>query len=151
MKIAHPKISATLEEYTVETMVDDGELESAVIQDEVAVNCNIAALQLIDARIENVQFTGAHFSRIVARDVSIRRSDFSSASLDNGMLVRVEFVNCRMTGIDLSYTAIHDVRFQDCQLDRAVFEKADLRRVEFEGCSLDGVDFSAARCVAVEY
>ena len=130
--------------------MDDGELKSAWLQDEIAVNCNVSALQLIDSKIENVQFTGAHFSRIVARDVIFQRSDLSSASLDNGMLVRVEFINCRMTGVDFSRTNIHDVRFQDCQLDRAVFERADLRRVEFSNCSLGGIDFAAASCYDVE-
>lgn len=150
MKLAQPKLSSDLEDSSVEVMMDNGELESAHVRDETAVNCNISALQLIDTLIENVQFTGAHFSRIVARDVVFRRVDFSSASLDNGMLVRVEFVNCRMTGIDLSRTDIHDVTFRDCQLDRAALVKSGLRRVAFVGCSLDGVDFSVASCVDVE-
>jgi uncharacterized protein YjbI with pentapeptide repeats len=150
MKLARPKLSTDLEDSSVEVMMDDGELESAHIRDEIAINCNVSALQLIDTLIENVQFTGAHFSRIVARDVVFCRVDFSSASLDNGMLVRAEFVNCRMTGIDFSRTDIHDVTFQDCRLDKAVFARADLRRVAFIGCSLEEVDFSAARCVGVE-
>jgi uncharacterized protein YjbI with pentapeptide repeats len=151
MKLACPKLPTTFEDETVATMTDDGELTAARVCDEVAVNCNIAALQLIGVVIEGVQFTGAHFSRIVARDTQFRRTDFSSAYLDNGMLVRIEFINCRLTGIDLSQTSIHDVTFRDCQLDKAVFTKADLRRVAFMGCSLDGVDLSVAKCTDVYY
>jgi uncharacterized protein YjbI with pentapeptide repeats len=151
MKLAHPKLSANLEDSSVEVLADDGELESAHLSDEAALNCNVAAVQLIDVLIENVQFSGAHFSRIVARDVIAKQVDFSSAHLDNGLLVRVEFINCRMTGVDFSNTSIHDVSFRDCKLDKANFLKADLRRVEFINCLLDGVDFAVAKCVAVEY
>lgn len=150
MKLAHPKISIDLESSTVETMVDDGELESVRLEGETAINCNVTALQLIDTVIDDVQFTGAHFSRIVARDVIFKRSDFSSASLDNGMLVRVEFINCRMTGIDFSRSNIHDVTFKDCQLDKADFTKASLRRVAFNNCSLIEVDFTSASMTDVE-
>lgn len=151
MKRAQPKLSANLVASTVETMVDDGELESAYLHDEVAVNCNVAALHLTDTLVENVQFTGGHFSRIVARDVVFRRCDLSSVSLDNGMLLRVEFINCRMTGVDLSRMSIHDVKFQDCRLDKADVAKADLRRVEFVGCSLETVDLTTANCADVSH
>ncbi len=151
MKLAHPKLSIDLTESTVTVMGDDGELESARLHDEVAINCNVAALRLTDILIENVQFTGAHFSRIVARDMIARQVDFSSAHLDNGLLVRVEFINCRMTGVDFSRTSIHDVTFKDCQLDRANFLKADLRRVDFIDCTLANTDFTVARLANVAY
>jgi uncharacterized protein YjbI with pentapeptide repeats len=150
MKLTRPKLSINPEDATVAAMVDDGELESVRLHDEIAVNCNVAALQLIDVVIEKVQFTGAHFSRIVARDLLARQVDFSSAHLDNGLLVRVEFVNCRMTGTDFSLTNIHDVTFKNCKLDSAIFRKADLRRVEFIDCDLSGVDFSMARQIDVK-
>jgi len=150
MKIALPKVSTHLEHVSIERMVDDGELELAYLSDVGAINCNVAALKLIDVRLERIQFTGAHFSRIVARDVVARQIDFSQAYLDNGLLVRSEFTNCRMTGVDFSATSIHDVTFRDCKLDGAVFAKADLRRVAFIGCSLDGVDLTAAHCFSVE-
>jgi uncharacterized protein YjbI with pentapeptide repeats len=150
MKLAGPKISINPEDVTVAAMVDDGELESVRLHDEIAVNCNVAALQLIDVVIEKVQFTGAHFSRIVARDLLARQVDFSSAHLDNGLLVRVEFVNCRMSEVDFSQTNIHDVSFKDCKLNGAIFHKADLRRVEFIDCDLSDVDFSMARRIDVK-
>jgi uncharacterized protein YjbI with pentapeptide repeats len=150
MKLAHPKLSTDLVEATVGVMADDGELESAYVHDEAALNCNIAALTLIDVLVEGVQLTGSHFSRITARDVVFRRTDLSSAYLDNGMLVRVEFNDCRMTAVDLSHTAIHDVTFKRCKLDKANFLKADLRRVEFIDCFLEGVDLTAANLVAVD-
>lgn len=150
MKLAYPKLSTNLENVTLATMIDDGELESARLYDEIAINCNVAALQLIDTVIEDVQFTGAHLSRIVARDVIFKRADLASASLDNGMLVRVEFINCRMTGIDFSWSNIHDVTFKDCQLDRVDFTKAHLRRVAFIDCSLESADFTSASLTDIE-
>ncbi|MET0979765.1 MAG: pentapeptide repeat-containing protein [Candidatus Saccharimonadales bacterium] len=145
MKLAQPKLSANPEDAAIAVMIDDGELEAVRLHDETAINCNVVALQLIDVMIERVQFTGAHFSRIVARDLLARQVDFSSAHLDNGLLVRAEFINCRMTGVDFSQTNIHDVTFKDCKLDNAIFHKADLRRVEFINCDLSAVDFSTAR------
>jgi uncharacterized protein YjbI with pentapeptide repeats len=150
MKLAHPKLSLDLIDETVETMADDGELEDARIHDESEPNCNIAALTLINVLIENVQFTGSHFSRITARDVVMRQADLSSAHLDNGILVRVEFNNCRMTAVDFSQTGIHDLSFKDCKLDKANFYKADLRRVEFIDCNMQGVDFTGAHLIAVQ-
>ena len=151
MKLARPKLSTDLEAVTLEIMIDDGGLETAQLHGENGTNCNVAALQLIDVLIEGVQFTGAHFSRIIARDVVFKQVDFSSAHLDNGMLVRVEFINCRMTGIDFSYTSIHDVTFKDCKLDKANFHKADLRRVEFIGCNVQAGDLVGVNQVGVSF
>lgn len=151
MKLAHPKLSPDHDEVDLETMVDDGELETARLHDENGTNCNITALQLIDVLIESVQFTGVHFSRIVARDVVFRQVDFSYAHLDNGMLVRVEFVNCRMTNIDFSHTSVHDVVFKDCKLDQANFHKADLRRVGFINCTIQADDLVVANQVDVTF
>jgi uncharacterized protein YjbI with pentapeptide repeats len=150
MKLARPKLSVSLADSTIAAMVDDGELETASLRAQLAPNCNVAALQLLDVLIEDVQFTGAHFSRIVARDVIASRTDFSASHLDNGLLVRVEFRQCRMTGVDFSQTDIHDVTFTECKLDKAMFYKADLRRVAFIGCDLSAVDFSAAHLVDVQ-
>ena len=150
MKLARPKLSVDPQDTAVAVMVDDGELESVRLHDEIAVNCNVAALQLVDVLIEDVQFTGAHFSRIVARDLLARQVDLSAAHLDNGLLVRVEFVNCRMTAVDFSLTNVHDATFKDCKLDKAIFHKADLRRVEFIDCDLSDVDFSTARLIDVK-
>lgn len=151
MKLARPKLSTDLEDVTLEIMIDDGELEAARLHGENGTNCNVAALHLIDALAEGVQFTGAHFSRIIARDVVFKQVDFSSAHLDNGMLVRVEFINCRMTGTDFSYTSIHDVTFKDCKLDKANFYKADLRRVEFIGCNVQAGDLVGVNQVGVSF
>jgi uncharacterized protein YjbI with pentapeptide repeats len=150
MKLAHPNLSALLVDTALEVMADDGEVESAYVHDEAAINCNIVALQVIDSKLESVQLIGAHLSRLVCRDVVLRRCDFSSASLDNGMLVRVEFVNCRLVGTDFSRTNLHDVRFKDCKLDGALFAGADLRRVTFDNCSLEGVDLTRATRYQVE-
>jgi uncharacterized protein YjbI with pentapeptide repeats len=150
MKLARPKLSTNLEHASLEMMMDDGELEAARLHGETGTNCNIAALQLIDVLIEDVQFTGAQFSRIVARDVVLRQTDLSLSALDNGTLVRVEFVSCRMSKANLSRTTIHDVTFRDCKMDGVNFTKSDMRRVVFKDCVLDGADFTGAALVDIE-
>jgi uncharacterized protein YjbI with pentapeptide repeats len=150
MKLACPKLSTDLEYASLEMMIDDGELESVRLHGENGTNCNIAALQLIDVLIEDVQFTGAQFSRIVARDVVFRKTDLSLSALDNGALVRVEFVSCRMSKADLSRTTIHDVTFRDCKMDGVNFTKSDMRRAVFKNSVLDGADFTGAALVDIE-
>lgn len=144
MKIAQPKLPIQFDEGSISMMIGDGELENVRLYDEEAINCNVAGLSLNSVVIEKVQFTGAHFSRIVARDLSVRQTDFSSAYLDNGMIVRVEFVNCRMTRVDFSKTSLHDVVFRGCKLDEANLRFADLRRVQFVDCTFTTTEFIGA-------
>ncbi|HET8884197.1 MAG TPA: pentapeptide repeat-containing protein [Candidatus Saccharimonadales bacterium] len=151
MKIAAPKLPVQLDDSTVAVMMNDGELEEVRLHDEEATNCNVAALDLNSVLIEKVQFIGAHFSRVTMRDVLARAGDFSSAHLDNGMVVRVEFVNCRMTGVDFSRTSLHDVVFRGCKLDMANFRFSDLRRVQFIDCTLVETDFMNAKLASVEF
>jgi uncharacterized protein YjbI with pentapeptide repeats len=151
MKLAAPRLPAHLEVSSITTMVNDGELEAVRLEDEDAVNCNVAALDLSEVVIDKVQLTGAHFGRVTMRDVSLRSTDLSSAHLENGMLVRTEFVNCRMTGVDFSQTSLHDVTFRGCKLDLANFRQADLRRVHMIDCTLLETDFTNATLSSVEF
>ena len=150
MKLALPKLPTLLDDSSIVMMVNDGELENGRLQNETAVNCNVAALDLSSVAIEKVQFTGAQFSRVTMRDVRASHADFSSAHLDNGMIVRAEFMNCRMTGVDFSRTSLHDVVFRGCKLDLANFRFSDLRRVEFIDCTLNETDFMNAKLAYVE-
>lgn len=151
MKLAQPQLPPQLDERSIIGMVDDGELENARLQNEEAINCNVAALDLSSVVIEKVQFTGAHFSRVTIRDVRAIHADFSSVHMDNGMIVRAEFINCRMTGVDFSRTSVHDVVFRGCKLDMANFRFSDLRRVEFIDCTLTEADFMNAKLSNVEF
>lgn len=151
MNIARPKISKHLPNSTLEELQRDGELETGTIQDEDAVNFNVEALELTDVVTDKVIFIGSHFSRVVMRDVIMRQTDTSSASLDSGHLVRVEFVSCRMTGVDFNQTVLHDVTFKNCKLDLANFRQADLRRVAFIDCTLQEADFARANINNVEF
>lgn len=151
MKLAQPRLLPQLDDRSIAVMASDGELENARLQNEEAINCNVAALDLSSVVIEKVQFTGAHFSRVTMRDVRTTQTDFSSAHLDNGMLVRAEFVNCRMTGVDFSRTSLHDVVFRGCKLDLANFRFSDLRRVAFIDCTLSETDFMNAKLTCADY
>lgn len=151
MKIAAPKLPVHMDDSTASTMVNDGELEEVRLHDEDATNCNVAALDLTSVRLEKMQFTGAHFSRVTMRDVTAQGTDFSSAYLDNGMIVRAEFANCRMTGVDFSRTSLHDVVFRGCKLDMANLRQTDLRRVQFIDCTLVETDFMNAKLTLTEF
>lgn len=151
MKIAPPKLSSQLAQADLTEMIDDAELESAQLVDIDAVNCNIPALDLNDALLEKMQFTGSHFSRITMRDVVAKQTDFSSASLDSGSIVRVQFTNCRMMGVDFNRTSLHDVVFRSCKLDLANFRQADLRRVQFIDCTLVETDFGGSTLTSIEF
>lgn len=151
MKIAKPQLPAHLEDSTIAVMAQDGELEEVRLHDEDGTNCNIAGLSLSGVLTEKVFLTGAHLSRVTVRDLIAKQTDFSSASLDNGVIVRAEFLNCRMTGVDFSQTSLHDVVFRGCKLDLANFRQADLRRVQFVDCTLVETDFGSAKLTSVDF
>jgi uncharacterized protein YjbI with pentapeptide repeats len=151
MKIAKPQLPPQLDDSTITLMAQDGELEEVRLYDQDGTNCNVAGLSLSSVVMEKVFLTGAHLGRVTVRDLTAKQTDFSSASLDNGLIVRAEFLNCRMTGVDFSQTNLHDVVFRGCKLDLANFRQADLRRVQFVDCSLVEADFGAARLTYVEF
>ena len=151
MKIAKPQLPAQLDDGTLALMVQDGELEEMRLYDEDGTNCNVAGLSLSSVLSEKVFLTGAHLSRVTVRDLIAKQTDFSSASLDNGLIVRAEFLNCRMTGVDFSQTNLHDVVFRGCKLDLANFRQTDVRRVQFVDCSLVETDFGGAKLTNVEF
>lgn len=151
MKIAKPQLPTQPEDSTLELMAQDGELEEARLYDQDGTNCNVAGLSLSSVLMEKVFLTGAHLGRVTVRDLAAKQTDFSSASLDNGLIVRAEFLNCRMTGVDFSQTNLHDVVFRGCKLDLANFRQADLRRVRFIDCTLVEADFGSARLSYVEF
>lgn len=151
MKIAKPQLPTQLEDSTVALMVQDGELEEMKLHDEDGTNCNVAGLSLSSVMTEKVFLTGAHLSRVTVRDLVAKQTDFSSASLDNGLIVRAEFLNCRMMGVDFSQTNLHDVVFRGCKLDLANFRQTDLRRVQFVDCTLVETDFGSAKLTYVEF
>lgn len=151
MKIARPKVPVQLEDATLEMMIRDGELEDAQLRVIEAVNCNVAGLELSSVVLEKVTLTGSHLTRLTARDVRARQSDFTAAHLGNGTLVRVEFVDCRMTGVDFNQASLHDVVFRGCKLDMANFRQADVRRVQFIDCILFETDFINATLTDVAF
>ena len=144
MKTASPQLPPLVEDISITTMIEDGEIENGRLFDEEASNTNVAALELSGVMIERVNFMGAQFGRINAHDVLITQSDFSSASLADGSCNRIRFTNCRLTGLDVSKTALHDVVFQGCKLNLANFRFADLRRVQFVDCTFEETDFLGA-------
>lgn len=151
IKVAAPKLPPQLEPASIAMMIDDGQLEDMQLIDADGGDCNLSALDLSGVLFERMQFTGAHFSRITCRDVVSKQVDWSSASMDSGSLVRLEFIGCRMTGVDFNQASLHDVVFRGCKLDLANFRQADLRRVQFIDCTLVEADFSSATLSSIDF
>lgn len=151
MKIARPRLPAQPDKVSLTAMLNDGELEDGRLEGIEAVNSNIAGLELSAVVMDKVTLTGSHLSRLVARDVRLSQVDLTAAHVDNGAVVRGEFVNCRLTGTDFSQTRLHDVLFRSCKVDMANFRRADLRRVQFVDCILQDADFMNATLTDVEF
>lgn len=98
----------------------DSELEAPESLDDV-----------IDARIENADFSNRRFLRS-----SIRR---------------VELHLCRLTGVELAEATWNDVVVTDCRLDFGGFRLAKLTRVVFRDCRLEEADFAATRLTDVSF
>lgn len=143
MKLAHPFIPARLKVGSLKLLLE-GELEAIRLYDIDAMSCHAPALGIDGVVIEKVSFLQAQLPRISARDLQVKQSDFSSASLSDGAVNRAEFTNCRMIGVDFSKANVHDVVFRGCKLDLANFRFADLRRVQFVDCTLGETDFLGA-------
>ncbi len=86
---------------------------------------------VIDARIENADFSNARFLRS-----SIRR---------------VELHLCRLTGVELAEATWNDVVLTDCRVDFGGFRHAKLTRVAFRDCRLEEADFAAAKLTDVVF
>jgi uncharacterized protein YjbI with pentapeptide repeats len=111
---------------------------------------------VIDARIENADFSNRRFVRSSIRRMELRlcrltgielaeatwndvvltecRADF--AGFRHAKLRRVVFCDCRLEEADFSGTALTDVLFERCDLGRASFASCRIERVELSGCTL---------------
>lgn len=143
VKLTPPIIPAQLVPAGLDELIEGG-LEAVELTDIDAINLSVVALDLDGVVIERGQFTGAQLMRVQAKDLRIRGSDFSAASLADGGLLRMECRTSRLTGTDFSKTSLHDVTFVGCKLDMANFRFSDVRRVKFIDCTLSETDFLGA-------
>jgi uncharacterized protein YjbI with pentapeptide repeats len=144
MKIAAPRLNAELVDAQLADLEEDNELIDATIAEQDGTSLVVLGLQLESVVLDKVTLTAAHFERINARDIILKRSEASSSSFSNGAINRALFDNCRMTGVDFNKTNLHDVVFRSCKLDMANFRFSDLRRVQFIDCSFVESDFIGA-------
>lgn len=142
MKLSAPTLPGHLDDGDADSFCDDAEAMRFIDLDMTKLNA--AVVDLDGVLIERATVSQAQLPRITAKDVVVKQSDFSAASLADGAVNRAEFGNCRMSGVDLSKTQLHDVVFRGCKLDMANFRFGDIRRVKFIGCTLDEADFLGA-------
>jgi uncharacterized protein YjbI with pentapeptide repeats len=111
---------------------------------------------VIDARIENADFSNRRFLRSSIRRIELHlcrltgielaeatwndvvltecRADFTG--FRHAKLRRIVFRDCRLEEADFSGTALTDVLFERCDLGRASFASCRIERVELSGCTL---------------
>lgn len=143
MKLARPIIPPMLATGTLDDLLE-GALEQLQLVDIDATKRNVQALEIGSVLFDRMTFLQAQLLRLVARDLIVKQSDFSSTAMADGAINRAEFSNCRMSGVDLSKTSLHDVVFRGCKLDMANLRFADIRRAKFIDCTLIETDFLGA-------
>lgn len=143
MKIAKPILPIKLEDISLEDF-QDGDIETALLQDADATNIHIVDLQISEVAFERNVLTSAQLERASIRDFTAKQCDFSAAHITNGNVNRAEFNSNRMPAVDFNKTTLHDVTFKGCKLDMANFRFSDLRRVKFTDCTFTESDFLGA-------
>lgn len=100
-------------------------------------------LELVDARLTDVELSNATLRRVLARRVELLDCRGTGLALDAERASDVYAARCK-----LDYAQVHIERatgpvvFEDCSLREAVLS-GDLSKAVFTGCALDGVEFAA--------
>ena len=84
-------------------------------------------------------------------DARIENADFSNRRFLRSSIRRIELHLCRLTGIELAEATWNDVVLTDCRIDFGGFRNAKLRRVVFRDCRLEEADFAAATLTDVVF
>ena len=84
-------------------------------------------------------------------DARIENADFSNRRFLRSSIRRIELHLCRLTGIELAEATWNDVALTDCRVDFGGFRHAKLTRVVFRDCRLEEADFAAAKLTDVVF
>lgn len=140
-------------------------IEEQALRDVDLGKAKAKALEMEGCLVERVQFTGAEFGSIVAKDVRFVGCDLANVRAHRIVLVRVELIDCRLTGFrataldwrevlvqtgDVRYAQMQRGRFQKCEFDRCNLQETDLQDADLAGsvvrsCDLGRADWRGAK------
>jgi uncharacterized protein YjbI with pentapeptide repeats len=121
-----------------------GELEQSLLQRSDLAGEDARRLRLVEARLVDVDLTGAALDHATLRDVIVQEGSWANVGAGGVTVRRVVLDRVRLTGADLSNGVLEDVSFVDCRLDLSSFRQAKLSRVRFQGCRMEEADFNGA-------
>jgi len=149
--IEPPQLGRHLPVRVVSTLDDHVEYSSVTI----------ARADLTGQTAHEVRFEEAHIRRSVLNrtrlhgvqvlDARFQATDLSGAEWERARFRRVEFIGCRLSGIMLLEADLEDVKFIDCNLEGAQFASTKFRRARFDRCISRGVSFDHADLAGVVF
>jgi uncharacterized protein YjbI with pentapeptide repeats len=144
--VAKPRIPKILDQISggVARIEAEGRYENLHVVGADFSRAIVAHVEIVAARLERVDLTGAQLPGVVVRDVTIDRGDWSNVIAYQAHLTRSTLRGVRLTGAQIVDSGLSDVVFEDAKLDLEVFRSSRMRRVEFRGCNLARADFANA-------
>ena len=105
------------------------------LRDVVVERCELAGVDLQEARFDRCRFVDCRLSGSVLAAARLRH---------------VRFEGCRMDGISFRMAAMEATQFHDCDLSHADLYEARAPECQFLGCRLDGAVLTRAELVGSE-
>jgi uncharacterized protein YjbI with pentapeptide repeats len=115
-----------------------GDLVDAVVENADWSNAKASRLTLKRVELRLCRLTGIELGESALTDVVIADCRLDLAGLRFAKLERVVFRDCRMAESDLHAATLKDVRFERCELRQARLDGLRVERVELAGCDLAG-------------
>ena len=106
---------------------------------------------LVEARLVNVDLSGARISGFRLTDVVVERGNLANLAAPEPSLRRVAVTGARLTGVQWTRGTIADAVFRDCRIDLATFAGTTFERTTFDGCLLAQADFREALLRSVRF
>lgn len=126
-------------------MAEPGDLTRAVLY-----RADLSRASLPGARMEGVDLSeavaaGADLSGVVARELTLLRTDLSGTRMTGADLRKSNFLEVSVAGVDFTGATLTGAVFVTCKADGACFHKAQLDNLRLvKDCSFTKVDFRSA-------
>jgi uncharacterized protein YjbI with pentapeptide repeats len=130
------------------------DLDGATLLDSTFTDCDLAALQIRDGRLESVHFTlclltGATFSGARFRDVRFTECKLDEANFRMAVGEKVVFEDSVLTSADFYAASMPDAMLLRCDLTAVEFSKSKLAGSDLRGSRIDalrgGVDLAGVK------
>jgi uncharacterized protein YjbI with pentapeptide repeats len=120
-------------------------------EDELAAGPDDLHDGLSDARLADVDLSGATLRGLRLTDVAVDRGNLANSAAPEPALRRVTVTGARLTGAQWTRGTIADTVFRDCRIDLATFAGTTFERTVFDGCRLTQTDFRDALLRSVRF